>query len=142
MSTKNQDKIIEKISGNCSRCPGNCCRYIIVDLPTPRSRLDFDNYGWYLAHENTAIYMEEKKWYLVVDNKCRYLDEKNRCTVYDKRFQACRDHTDSDCEVDGRFEPDMAFRDPFKLQDFAEKKFSESARKRKLTLKNKSKAID
>ena len=50
----------------CRDCTGKCCRYILVDIPTPRSRLDYNNYGWYLAHERTAIYIDDGKWYLAV----------------------------------------------------------------------------
>jgi Fe-S-cluster containining protein len=121
----------------CERCIGKCCRYLIVDIPTPKSRLDFDNYGWYLAHKNTALYIDDGKWYLTVFNDCRYLDDSNRCSVYDRRFQACRDHSDSNCEIDGGKVADMIFRDPFELLEYADKKFRAITRKRNRTRKLK-----
>jgi len=124
-------------SDKCERCKGKCCRYILVDLPTPRSRLDYNNYAWYLAHEKTAIYIDEGKWYLAVFNKCDYLGEDNRCRVYDKRFQACKDHTDKNCEFDSDFVADIVIRDPFELIEYGEKKFRKAAKKRKATMRKK-----
>ena len=130
-------------SSKCTRCIGKCCRYALVDLPTPRSRLEFNNYAWYLAHENTVIYVDDKQWYLSVNNKCRYLDDNNLCTIYEKRFQACRDHSDENCEFDSEFEADMTFNSPFELLEYAERKFAKAAKKRaatrKLTLKSRKK---
>ncbi|MCD6163434.1 MAG: YkgJ family cysteine cluster protein [candidate division Zixibacteria bacterium] len=117
-------------SGKCVHCSGKCCRYTLVDLPTPRSRLDFDNYAWYLAHENLAIYKDGKQWYLAINTKCRYLNDDNKCDVYEKRFQACRDHTDDNCEYDGIYEPDLTFTCPFELLKFAEKRFKKMGKKK------------
>ena len=136
--TKTKNKTIEISSDKCDGCIGKCCCYTLVDLPAPRSRLDFNNYAWYLAHESTTIYYDEKKWYLAVNTKCRYLDENNRCVIYDKRFEACRDHTDENCEFDSDFVADKVFTDPFKLIAFGEKRFRKMGKKkarRKITLK-------
>jgi Fe-S-cluster containining protein len=126
-----------KASSKCARCNGKCCRYIIVDIPTPRSRIDFDNYGWYLAHKDTALYIDNGKWYLTVFNDCRYLGSDNKCQIYDNRFQACRDHSDNNCEVDGGEVADKVFRDPFELLEYADKKFRAINRKRNKTRKLK-----
>ena len=124
-------------SEKCATCGGKCCRYILVDLPTPRSRIDYNNYAWYLAHENMAIYIDDGKWYLTVFNDCRYLDSESKCSIYDKRFQACRDHTDENCEYDSNYVADVIFRDPFELMEYGEKKFRKAARKRALVMKNR-----
>lgn len=131
MNKGNSDnKAISEISGKCSRCIAKCCRYYMVDLPTPRSRLDFDNLGWFLAHENTVLYVEDRKWYLCVRSKCRYLDENNRCTIYENRFQACQDHSDENCEFDSEYKPDLTFTTPEQLASYAEKRFSRMGRKK------------
>ena len=138
--TKSTKANTDEVSNKCSRCIGKCCRYALIDLPAPRSRLDFDNYCWYLAHEHTVIYVDSKKWYLAVNTKCRYLNDKNLCDIYEKRFQACRDHTDENCEFDGKYEPDLIFTDPFKLLKYAEKRFKKMGRKktgRKISFKKK-----
>jgi len=125
-------------SEKCSTCAGKCCRYTLVDLPAPKSRLDFNNYAWYLAHEHTAIYYDDRKWYIAINTKCRYLGDNNRCTIYEKRFEACSDHTDENCEFDSDFVADEVFTDPFKLIAFGEKRFRKMGKKkakRKTTLK-------
>lgn len=121
----------------CRNCTGKCCRYILVDIPTPRSRLDFNNYGWYLAHEKTAIYIDGGKWYLAVFNNCRYLNEKNQCAIYENRYQACIDHSEANCEFDGDKVADVIFHDPEELMQYAKDKFRKIARKRRITLKRK-----
>lgn len=135
--SKTQNDTLDK---KCENCRGKCCRYILVDIPAPRARLDYNNYGWYLAHENTAIYIDSGKWYLAIFNKCRYLGDNNRCNVYHQRFQACIDHSDTNCEYDGDNVADVVFREPFELLEFAEKKFLQIAAKRKLTLKQNLKS--
>jgi len=139
MSIKTKtDKTTNMSSDKCAACAGKCCRYTLVDLPAPRSRLDFNNYAWYLAHEDIEIYYDDKKWYLAVNNRCRYLDENNRCMIYEKRFEACRDHTDENCEFDSDYVADLIFDDPFQLLEFAEKRFKKKGNKktkRKITLK-------
>lgn len=131
------DRDIKPSYSKCRDCTGKCCRYILVDIPTPRSRLDYNNYGWYLAHEKTAIYIDEGKWYLAVFNNCRYLNDKNQCDIYDRRYQACIDHSEANCEFDGDNVADVIFRDPNELMQYAEDKFRKIATKRKITLKRK-----
>jgi len=126
---------VSRISDKCDRCSGKCCRYYMVDLPAPKSKLDFDNYGWFLAHENTVIYVDEKKWFLCVFSKCRYLDDDNRCLIYENRFQACRDYSDENCEFDSEYEPDLTFTTPEQLANYAEKRFAKMGRKRTKILK-------
>jgi len=130
-------KSLEKNVNKCDRCTGKCCRYILVDLPTPKSRLDFDNYGWYLAHQDMAIYIDDGIWYLTVFNKCRYLGDDNRCQNYDNRYRACREHSNDNCEFDGDKVADVVFRNPDELQKYADKRFRAIARKRKASAKKR-----
>ena len=124
-------------SEKCARCTGKCCRYALIDLPAPRSRLDFDNYAWYLAHEHMKIYYDAGKWYLAVNTKCRYLDNDNRCMAYDKRFEACRDHTDENCEFDSDYVADKVFADPFELKKFGERRFRKMGKRKSSAPKRK-----
>jgi len=129
MKTKKTKAAFE--SSKCARCIGKCCRYALVDLPAPRSRIDFDNYAWYLAQENTTTHYDEGKWYICIQTKCRYLDDDNKCTIYSKRFQPCRDHSDDNCEIDSDYVADKIFTDPFQLKRFGERRFKKMGRKKK-----------
>ncbi len=59
----------------CRACESKCCRYISLELDTPRSKNDFENVRWFLAHKDISIFVEKRKWYLQVNNKSEYLSE-------------------------------------------------------------------
>ncbi len=96
----------------CSKCDAKCCRYFGVHIDTPKHKDDFENIRWYLAHKDTAVYIEKRQWYLEIKNKCRYLMKNHRCRVYERRPTICRDHGVATCEHVGEdFAHDRMFHD-------------------------------
>ena len=119
---------------NCVKCSGKCCRYFMLELDTPRSKSDFENIRWYLAHEEIIIYIEKKQWFMLVATPCRFLDAENKCGIYDNRPQICREHDPFDCEFDQAYSADQKFETLEDLDRYIAARFSRK-RKTKLVLK-------
>lgn len=85
----------------CRKCESKCCRYFALQIDTPRTKQDFENIRWFLAHKDIEVYVEKRKWYLEIKNKCRYLTKNNLCGIYEKRPLICREHAPSSCESAG-----------------------------------------
>lgn len=95
----------------CSRCrPAKCCMYFSLEIDPPENKRDYDDFLWFLAHENISIYLWNDSWYLMIHNRCTFLDAaSNRCSIYDTRPKMCREHLTKDCEFDSDYEFDEHF---------------------------------
>jgi len=110
----------------CSFCPGSkCCTYFTQEVPTPRSKLDFDNLLWQVAHRDTQLFKDDGKWYLLVNNPCIHLLPDGRCGIYATRPQACRVHSNEYCEFDAPAEDgfDLFFPNYDALLAYCKKRF-------------------
>ena len=96
----------------CAQClPAKCCRYFSIQIDTPRSKRDFDDLIWMIAHRQVSIYIEKRKWFLMIHTQCRFLDtDTNKCAVYETRPEMCRDHSVKDCEWHGPYDFDNHFK--------------------------------
>lgn len=96
----------------CAQCrPAKCCQYFSLQIDTPRSKRDYDDLLWMLAHRHVSVYIEETVWYLMVHTECTFLDKRtNRCTIYESRPQMCREHSVDDCEWHGDYEFEEHFK--------------------------------
>ena len=54
----------------CEKCVGLCCRYLALPIDTPKTKGDFDDVRWYLAHEGISVFVEEGDWYINIANRC------------------------------------------------------------------------
>ncbi|NQT50487.1 YkgJ family cysteine cluster protein [bacterium] len=117
----------------CGTCDGKCCRYFALEIDKPTSKRDFEDIRWYLAHENTRVFVEDGEWHLEVQNVCRHLDGDSRCRIYDDRPAICRDHKMSDCEGDPELEFDREheFNSDDELAQFAKKFLAKKKMKKK-----------
>jgi len=108
----------------CATCrPAKCCQYFSLEIDRPRSKRDYDDLLWFLAHENVSIYLWKRSWYLMVHNPCTFLDRKtNLCTIYDRRPRICREHSVDECEYDSDYEFDEHFKSYQDLQRWMRKK--------------------
>ena len=108
----------------CRKCESKCCRYFALQIDTPRSKDDFENVRWYVAHKGVKVYVKNSKWYLDVANRCRYLDKNHMCKIYDKRPLICREHSPKECErVSGDFGFSNIFHNLKELDKYLEKRF-------------------
>jgi len=116
----------------CHKCGAKCCRYFALQLDTPRSRADFENIRWYLAHKKVTIFVDGGKWFLDVGNECRYLTADHRCRIYDKRPLVCREHDTYECERHpGDFGHEHTFKKLEELDRYIEKRFKSKRKRRK-----------
>jgi len=85
----------------CSFCTASiCCTYITQQIPTPRSKRDFENLLWQISHKSIQFYKDEDDWTLLVETKCTYLQLNGDCGIYHERPSICREHTNDYCEYD------------------------------------------
>lgn len=108
----------------CAQCiPAKCCRYFSLEIDRPRTKRDYDDLLWMIAHQKISIYVEKKKWYLMVHTQCEFLDiDTNFCTIYDKRPQMCREHSVDECEWHGPYNFDKHFKSYDELRRWMKKK--------------------
>ena len=117
----------------CRTCESKCCRYFALQIDTPRSRDDFENIRWYIAHKGVMIYVKNRKWYMDISNKCRFLTKDFKCSIYDKRPLMCREHSPKECErTAGDFGFSHVFHTLKDLDKYIEDRFS---RKKKCSKK-------
>ncbi len=89
----------EEGRGNCIACGAKCCRYLTLEIDTPRGKVDIDEVRWFLAHKDIEVFIDEGQWHLQVHNRCKHLTRANRCRIYDDRFGVCRDYDTTNCEA-------------------------------------------
>ena len=85
---------------DCSKCKGECCKYITVDLVRPKDAEDWDEVKWMLLHKGVMVYKDyDNDWQVEVRTDCKFLDKKTyKCKIYSKRTQVCKDHGTHECE--------------------------------------------
>jgi Fe-S-cluster containining protein len=104
----------------CTYCTAKCCRYFALNIDTPKKWDDYDMIRWYLAHDHTAIFVEDGDWYLLIQTKCNYLMDDNRCAIYDDRMEICRKYTTVNCEYDDDATYEKYFDAPEQIWEYAE----------------------
>ncbi len=60
-------------------CGGRCCRYLTVEVSQPRSRADWDEMRWWLAHEGVMVSKDDEGWLLHIQTPCTNLRADNAC---------------------------------------------------------------
>jgi len=82
----------------CSGCV-LCCTYITVQIDTPRSAWEYDQWIWALHHEHISLHVERpEKWFLHVATRCGKLGDDGRCTIYGRHPVLCREYDPRECE--------------------------------------------
>lgn len=112
------------MNDKCARClPAKCCLYFSLEIDRPRTKRDYDDLLWFLAHEDVSIYLWKRKWYLMVHNRCRFLDgDTNLCRIYETRPKMCREHSPDECEFDSDYDFDEHFKSYRELRRWMVKK--------------------
>jgi len=108
----------------CAQCvPAKCCRYFSLEVDRPRSKRDYDDLLWMLAHREVSVYIEERKWYLMIHTQCRFLDtQTNMCAIYENRPAMCREHPFEECEWHGPYDFEEHFKSCDALKRWMRKK--------------------
>lgn len=115
-----------KTKDKCGLCLAKkCCTYITQELPTPRTKADFEHLLWQVSHQDVSVYRDEDGWFLLVDRPCVHLGEKGMCMIYDRRPDVCREYSNDFCEYDAPAEEgfDLYFPDYDTLRKYCKKRF-------------------
>lgn len=81
----------------CEGCD-HCCRYVTIQIATPRTKRDFDDIRWYVLHHGVSVYVDwEGSWAVQFDTPCAWLKD-GRCTHYALRPDVCREYDPAECE--------------------------------------------
>ncbi len=122
--------------GDCATCGAKCCRYVVVELDKPTSKIDREEIRWLLAHENVLVYIDgdDGTWNVQFNTPCTHLDADNRCTIYRRRFDICRDHDADTCESSDGEQTDTIFRT---TEDFDRWHRAKKARRRRRKQRNR-----
>jgi len=81
----------------CVGCD-HCCRYLALEIDTPRTKRDFDHIRWYLLHKNVAVTADyDGTWFIQFSTTCEWLVD-GKCSHYELRPDICREHDPADCE--------------------------------------------
>ncbi|MBT4191808.1 MAG: hypothetical protein HOE11_00720 [Candidatus Diapherotrites archaeon] len=93
---------IPKHKNPCFDCGALCCKGVAVPISTPRSKSDWDEIRWLVAHERVQVFKDhENDWLVEFMTPCEKLDEKDACKVYSIRPKICRDHEHDECVKNG-----------------------------------------
>ncbi|MBL7141139.1 MAG: YkgJ family cysteine cluster protein [Planctomycetes bacterium] len=120
----------KKGHGDCTRCGARCCRYIVVEIEKPRTKIDREEIRWFLAHKNVLVYVDDddKTWNVQFTTPCEHLDGEGRCRIYPGRYEICRDHDPATCEASDSESGDTIF---FTTADFDRWWRNQQARRRR-----------
>ena len=86
---------------NADLCAGcvKCCTYIAIEVDSPRSASEYDQWIWALHHRGVSLYVERpEKWFLCVETVCEQLDAAGRCRIHGRHPVLCREYDPRDCE--------------------------------------------
>jgi uncharacterized protein len=93
---------IPKHKNPCFDCGALCCKGVATPINTPRSKNDWDEIRWLVAHERVQVFKDhENDWLVEFMTPCEKLDEEDKCKVYSIRPKICRDHEDDECVKNG-----------------------------------------
>ena len=137
---KNEDKMTE--SEICLACH-TCCKYVTVVIDSPRSKDQRDSYGWYLSHKNVEIYIDhDNDWNLLFKTPCNNLLPDGACSIYETRFDICREYESDSCSRVGS-DCKVLFATPEEMYSYLDAKKAKSAAKKSSEKKSapKKKAI-
>jgi uncharacterized protein len=88
----------------CDGCD-HCCRYIAVQIDTPRTKKNFEDIRWYVLHRGVSVWVDwDGAWMLQFETTCNWLVD-GRCSHYSLRPDLCREYDPAECE---RYSPTAA----------------------------------
>jgi Fe-S-cluster containining protein len=111
----------------CKECNGKCCRYIVIEIATPKSKEDLEELKWYIAHENVEVFVDkEGGWNVEFITPCKYLGKDNRCKIYKKRPDICREYSNKECEMNFNYVDKFRFKDIEEINKYIKEVFNKN----------------
>jgi Fe-S-cluster containining protein len=113
-------------NGLCSRCEGTCCKYVALPIDTPKTKADFDDIRWYLAHKGVSVFVEKGDWYINFATSCRHLHPKEHsCDIYKKRPRICKSYRTNKCDMTAyEYDYELHFTDDAQMEEYIKVKFT------------------
>ncbi len=132
-------EILPDAESLCDQCVALCCRYYAFQIETPKTKRDFEDMRWFLLHEDSVIYVEDKAWYLQVNRKCKELLPDNRCGIYHNRPTICREYSTNGCDWHAlEYNYDHLFTEPEHLEKHGAEVFARQRRRKRLAAQRKA----
>jgi len=96
----------------CAGCV-RCCTYVAVEVDSPDTPWQYDQYVWLLYHKNIWMYVEKgNHWYVQFETVCEKLSPTGQCTVHGEHPVLCKKYDARSCERRGELSDVIAnFRD-------------------------------
>lgn len=86
---------------NAELCRGctRCCETVSVEVDSPSTPREYDQWIWVLHHRDLALYIERPdKWFLHIETRCEQLNEAGRCRIHGRHPILCREYDPRVCE--------------------------------------------
>ena len=84
----------------CNNCNAACCREIAIGIDTPKTKKDWEEIKWMVAHKDVNVFKDfENDWLIEFRADCNHLNENHKCTIYEKRPSVCSDHSNKECII-------------------------------------------
>jgi uncharacterized protein len=86
---------------NADLCAGcvKCCTYITVEVDSPRTPREYDQWLWAIMHRQVSLYVERpEKWFIAFETPCENLGRDGRCGIYGRHPVLCREYDPRHCE--------------------------------------------
>lgn len=109
----------------CGDCPATCCHNLSITILKPNNKHEEQELLWHLNYDTVKVYIQNKRWHVYVKGRCMYLNDKNLCSIYEGRFDKCRNHMPPSCERFTKWYDKM-----FTTREELEKYFDAERRKR------------
>jgi Fe-S-cluster containining protein len=124
----------------CAGCD-HCCRYIAIQIETPRTKKQFSDIRWYVLHKNVSVWVDwDNNWMVQFQTTCDWLVD-GRCSHYALRPDLCREYDPAECE---RYSPTpaekIAIHNERDLDAYLAKREARLAKRRARTNGHKAKA--
>ncbi len=86
----------------CSECDQECCKSVIVEIDEPKTRGDWEDIKWQVAHRNVQVILDnDDDWCIEFLTPCEMMDENGKCRIYEKRPKMCMSHDPESCVING-----------------------------------------
>jgi Fe-S-cluster containining protein len=109
---------------SCDKCKGMCCKYVAMEIDTPKTKKDFENIKWFVCHKNVNVFVDkENKWNIEFLTPCEFLGKNNLCLAYKRRPKICRDYSQEECLFFNDYKEKHTFNCLKDVEDFVKKKF-------------------
>lgn len=88
-------------SENAELCTGctRCCETVSVEVDSPSTPREYDQWIWVLHHRDLALYIERPDhWFLHIETRCEQLNADGRCRIHGQHPVLCREYDPRVCE--------------------------------------------